>query len=536
MGVEPYQLKSILETKLLMDGRRASSFNVQKKGQELNHSDWALSFMYLLFGAFGLAAIYSFGGEYSGFVAFYSLWIILLLITLITDFTDVLIDVRDNYIILPTPISGRTLALSRTLHLVIYLSALIIPFVLPSLIYVIITKGLLFSLVFLVQFIFALLFTIFLVNVIYLLLLNFTSGQKFKDIINYFQIGFSVFIFSCYYLLPRLIDVSALKSFDVLEKWWVWALPGSYFAAPSSMLVNGGYSNKLLVLSVLSIILTFGGIYLVTTVLSKNFEQKLLNIDIKGDSDKKKVIQEGGDNIYMSKWNALINQDPIEKVGFKMSWLMTARNRMYKLRTYPIFGMIPAFFIYFAMDGDGSPSERFESMRNGNSDITLLYFALFAVITPLANTKFSDVHKAASIFKALPIKSPGLIIRGNCKAIIIKYGLPTFLIIAIAVIIIFGIESWVNILVAAVNAPMVLFFMALTIEKSMPFSQSWEDQAKGSNTYTMFGVMFLIGLIGLGHYLLRDQTLWLVFYSFCSLIITFFIAKKLGQLSWRDVI
>ena len=48
IGANPNHLKAILETKILMDGRRASSFNVQKKGKDLNHSDLALSFIYLV--------------------------------------------------------------------------------------------------------------------------------------------------------------------------------------------------------------------------------------------------------------------------------------------------------------------------------------------------------------------------------------------------------------------------------------------------------------------------------------------------------
>lgn len=538
IGANPQHLKSILQTKILMDGRRASSFNIQKKGKDLNHSDLILSFIYLIFGGLGAAALHIFDGEYSGYVGFYTFWIILLLITLITDFTDVLIDVRDNYILLPTPISGRTLALSRTLHLLLYLSNLIIPFIIPGLVYTIIVKGILFSLLFFVQFILAMLFTIFMVNIIYLLLLVFTSGQKFKDIINYFQIGFSIFIFSCYYLLPRLIDVSSLKDFNVEEKWWMWLMPGSYFASSLNVIFEGNHSSKMIILSILGLIFTFGGIYLVANVLSKNFAQKLLNINIKGDTkeSKQKVINEVSKKAgYMIFWDNLINKSSTESSGFKMSWLMTSRNRMYKLRTYPMFGMLPAFFIYFALDRKGNLAERYQSMQDGSSDITLLYFALFAIITPLLNTKFSESHKAATIFKALPIKNPGELIRGNCNAIIIKFGLPTFIICSISVLIMFGTDRYFNIIVAFSNAILITYLMTLITMNHIPFSCSWEDQSKGSNTSTVFVIMLLLGIIGLVHYLLREKIIILVAFMIISYLITYFIYKKIGNLKWSDL-
>jgi len=538
LGANPNHLKAILETKILMDGRRASSFNIQKKGKDLNHSDLVLSFIYLIFGGLAAGAIHVFDAQFSGYVGFYTFWVILLLITLITDFTDVLIDVRDNYILLPTPISGKTLALSRTLHLFLYLSSLIIPFILPGLIYTIVVKGILFSVLFFVQFILSMLFTIFIVNITYLLLLNFTSGQRFKDIINYFQIGFSIFIFSCYYLLPRLVDISSLENFDIEEKWWMWCMPGSYFASSLNVLFEGNYSQKMILLSILGLIFTFGGIYLVANVLSKNFTQKLLSINIKGDTKKEKgevKTESGEESGYMSFWDKLINKNAVESSGFKMCWIMTARNRMYKLRTYPMFGMLPAFFIYFALDREGNLAERYESMQEGSSDITLLYIALFAIITPLLNTKFAESHKAASIFKALPIKKPGLLIRGNCNAIIIKFGLPTFIISSIAVLSMYGLDRYFNIIIALGNATMIAYLLTLISLKNIPFSSAWEDQSKGSSTSTVFVTMTMLGIVGFAHFLLREKTVILLILMTVSLCIAYFIYNKIGKLKWADL-
>jgi len=537
-GANPIHLKAILETKILMDGRRSTSFNMNKKGEDINNSDWMLSLFFLFFGCFVLVALYYFDGQFTGYAVYFTFWIILLLITLITDFTDVLIDVRDNYILLPTPISGKTLALSRTLHLVLYLSNLLIPFILPGLIYTIIKKGILFSILFVMQFGFAMIFTIFLVNIIYLLLLNFTSGQKFKDIINYFQIGFSIFIFSCYYVLPKLIDTDTLKQVNIEDKWWMWCMPGSYFAGLPNLSIEENRSIQMVILSILSLVLTFGGMYLVANVLSKNFTQKLLNINIKGNSKKDNTTvkteksTKGG---YLNFWDKLINKNLVESSGFKMSWKMTSRNRMYKLRTYPIFGMLPAFFIYTGLGGSGNLDERYQAMQEGNSDIMLLYFALFTIVTPLLNTKFSESHKAASLFKALPIKNPGLLIRGNCNAVLIKFGLPTFLICGLVVLYIFGISHYLNIIVAFGNAIVISYILALIHLKNIPFSNAWEDQSKGSNTSIVFVIMTFMGVIGFAHYFFKENNLVLIVFFAISLILSYLLYKKIGHMKWSEL-
>jgi len=61
--------------------------------------------------------------------------------TLIADFTAVLIDVRDNFIIIPKPINDKTFVLSRLLHIFIHLCKSVIPMCLPALIMLAVQNG-----------------------------------------------------------------------------------------------------------------------------------------------------------------------------------------------------------------------------------------------------------------------------------------------------------------------------------------------------------------------------------------------------------
>jgi len=104
MGVNTQQLRCILQAKLTMDDRRPSGFNNarrQKKDKPVKLATLATMFFSALMGLFFLFS-FAIGNDYVTQLSFYfSFYISVLIGSLIADFTSVLIDVRDNMIILP---------------------------------------------------------------------------------------------------------------------------------------------------------------------------------------------------------------------------------------------------------------------------------------------------------------------------------------------------------------------------------------------------------------------------------------------------
>jgi hypothetical protein len=165
--------------------------------------------MLLFYGAI-FAVIYFFFIMNRNFLGF----IFLLASTLISDFTNVLIDIRDNAIILPKPINDKTFLLARLLHIVIHVSKLVLPMTIPSLITVGIihgTKGVLMLFLLIPP---ATLFTIFLINALYIFILKVTTPEKFKSIISYFQIAFAIVVYGSYQIVPRMINETALANYQ----------------------------------------------------------------------------------------------------------------------------------------------------------------------------------------------------------------------------------------------------------------------------------------------------------------------------------
>ena len=151
------------------------------------------------------------------FTIYFSLYVTILASILIADFTSVLIDVRDNFIILPKPVSDKTFVVSRLLHIFIYVCKLVIPMILPAVIMLTINKNVLAVIPFLFVTLMATLFTIFLINACYILILKITTPSKFKNVISYIQIIFAVIFYAGYQLVAQLIDETKLSQYELSE-------------------------------------------------------------------------------------------------------------------------------------------------------------------------------------------------------------------------------------------------------------------------------------------------------------------------------
>src|SRR6185503_6053763 len=124
------------------------------------------------------------------------------------------------------------------LHISIYVLRLALLLGLPGMVMIGFIDGVLAVPLFFVQVLEATFLCIFGVNILYLLLMQSVSPQKFKDIISYFQVGFSVLIFAVYYLLPRMIDMSVLEHIHITGYWWSWCLPPVWIAALNELLIR----------------------------------------------------------------------------------------------------------------------------------------------------------------------------------------------------------------------------------------------------------------------------------------------------------
>jgi ABC-2 type transport system permease protein len=542
-GVDTNQLYEILKVKLLIDGRRPSTmFAGRRKATATSgktSTSWAVSLVTVLMGAFLGAILFIFKMPLVGQTVYFSMFMVLMALTLITDFTTVLLDVRDQYIIMPRPVNDRTLAVSRILHISIYVFRLAFLQALPGIIMIGFIDGLLAVPVFIVQIIQITFLSILLVNVVYLVLMKLVSPQKFKDIISYFQIGFSIFIFGAYYLLPRLINVSVLAKIDLLQYPWSYFLPPVWIAALNEVLIHPGRATLITsLMAIIGVTVPLAGLWLVAKVLAPGFNRSL-SIAATSDGNTSAPVTPGV--VRKSKFDIVgkianfTAADPVENAGFRITWKLAARIREFKIKVYPAFAYVPIYFLYFSLNGKGSLDQRLDHLQGGNAYIFLIYLSTFIISAILQHISFSEKYKPAWVYYALPITHPGKILSGMFKAVVTLYYFPYCLIISAVSIAIWG-PAVINDLILAFFVGLIYgILMALFMVKGLPFSKPVLVKQSGGRIITSLLITSVIAGVGFAHYFLARWEMLIWALAALSIFIYMIMLYYYKRQTWESI-
>ena len=249
-------MRMILQIKLTMDGRRVST--VMGNNKKTDESKDKNNYLYLLmFNAFmsifiGLIMMSDMSSmKATNIVIGINLFMMISL--MISDFSAVLLDVKEKNILLPKPIDSKTFNAAKTTHICIYLMGLSLSLNLIPLVIGTVKYGALFFVIFIIENILAVLIVIALTALLYTLVLKFFDGEKLKDIINYFQILLAFIFAFGYQLVARVFNATNMNS-EYVPKFWHALLPSMWFASPFGILIDGNKQPFLIFLFVLAII------------------------------------------------------------------------------------------------------------------------------------------------------------------------------------------------------------------------------------------------------------------------------------------
>lgn len=513
-GADSRQLKIILITKLTMDDRRPRVIGRQKQGKE---SKYSTGLTMLVLGFMGLALAFFLPMSkhpYLSHTIYFSAFMVMLALTLISDFTHVLIDVRDNYIILPRPVNDVTFSLSRVLHILIHVSKMAIALTAAGLIYMVFFEGLLAALVFLLEVVISTVLSILIVNIIYLLVLKITSPSRFKDFISYFQIFFSVIIFALYYTLPRLMRSSLLENIDTLSIKGTAFLPSVWIASLHELLRGPGLPDtRTWIFAILALITPVVSLFLIVKVLAPGFNTRLGAISGSGagETAEQEVVKTATG--FADRISNMVASNKIENAGFRLTWILTSRFRDFKVKVYPSFAYVPVYFIYFGFinrAGGTSFADRWEEVKSGNMYLLLAYLTGFVLIAVLQNVSYTDKYKASWIYFVTPNDEPGRLLGGMFKAVVVKYYLPYFILVSIFSMSIRGPQIINDLLLAFFVSVLYGLLNALFLVKGLPFSKPPIIKA-GSRILLSFLIIMVPGAVGFAHYWLSsyETVIWI---------------------------
>lgn len=538
-GVDTAQLHEILKIKLMIDSRRPRSAFAKKNKDGKVRSPILISFFTVLTGIFFGLTLFLKKMPYVGQTFYFSAFMVMMCLTLISDFTTVLVDTRDQFIILPRPVNDRTVAISRILHISIYVLRLALLQGVAGVVMIGFIDGPLAMPVFFIQILEATFMSIFLVNMVYLVLMKFVSPQRFKDIIGYIQIGFSVLIFGAYYLLPRLINISVLENIGILSHWYAYILPPVWITALNELLLHhgGGAGMVTSLLAIVGLVVPVAGLWLVAKVLAPGFNRRLTVIATSdGNSGASAGVKKERRAGLMDKIANLVAPDPVENAGFKITWKLSTRTREFKMKVYPAFGYVPIYFLYFVLNGHGSSlSERWDNLIAGHNYIILLYLCSFVLAVVLGQVSMSEKYKSAWVYYTTPISEPGKILSGMYKAILVIYFVPYCIVLSVIIIAIWGPSAINDIILAMSVSAIYGLLMALFLVKGLPFSKPVIIKQSGGRFIVSMMTMAFLGGIGVGHYFLMrwETVIWILIIPF--LLINWIMLYYYKRTTWESL-
>lgn len=499
LGADYGQLRAIVAVKLTMDNRRSiiSLGRYGKPSGENNSSFIRILGIYTLFGGFVGLGILSFPERDQMFFPLtlqFAYVMALSAMTLISDFSSVILDSSDNQIILPRPVNSRTLWLARVVHIASYLFAIALSISLGA-VFIISTRfGALAGVLVLVLSLLSSVLMVFLTNVFYLVLMRFISEEKLREVINYFQIVMAILFYGGYQLLPRLMAPEMRLAQALEHQWWHYLVPPMWMAGAVDMVVQPAIDQIHLIFLALAFVTPFAGLWFMNRFLTADFTQKLSGLDqesrlAESASSVQETQQAPG---WVDRFANGFTNSPLERAAFAFTWRITSRDRKFKLKTYPQLGFGLAYVVVMSIQGQTFGSSSFFYLF-------ALYFASIYVMVAHYQLGVSDNYRAAWVYGSAPIREPGAILSGSLKALIIKLLTPFYLLLSAYILYRYGTDKISDVLLAFCNSLVMVVSSALLSTRYMPFSTA-QDALKQNNTARGLLISIVLGIVGFSHY------------------------------------
>lgn len=511
-------MRKILQVKLTMDGRRTSSVmqgaQTDEKKKKKDGNNFYISLIFYGFMGLFLIPLATIGNSFIFQMGLVFTFIIFLSMTaFISDFSTVLLDVRDKGIILTKPVSGKTLSMAKTVHIVNYIVCIAMALCGPSLIATLAVHGVVFFIIYLIEIILINLLIISATALLYLGILKFFDGEKLKDIINYVQIGLSLFMVVGYQFMGRMFEFVDIMSNVKLEAYHL-LLPPVWFAAPFELALKGETSLLYIIGSSLAIIVPILAI-MVYVKSMPSFEHNLQKLtSFSSDVKVKKSLVE--------KIGNFLCRDDMERTFYKFANKMMSNERDFKLRVYPSLGFSIAFpFIMIFSIYVGDYASIGASQTYFTAYLTVAYLSMgLSLLCNSAN------YKAAWVYRVAPVKNLAPIYKGTLKAFIVKFLTPIYLVLAILFTFVFGVRCIPDLIGIYLASLFIIVIYFKLVGKELPFSVSFNDANKQS-VAVMFMMLLVVGIVWGIHFtmtLLPFGT-----YMFIAIVVV------LNIISWKTI-
>ncbi len=530
------QLLAIVEVKLKMDNRRARFNQWNKKQSESNSTFFLTLGLYFLMASAFSAFIYFSVSIIAIYSLIFAMMMFMLAMTLITDFSAVILDSNDNAVLLPRPIDDRTLLIARITHILMYLLSMMLALAIPFMVVTMFKYGVLAAISFLFISLLSLILIVFLTNIFYLVLMQFTSEERLRNVINTFQIILTFTFMGGYRLVGRLVNFDALMNgVDTKVQWWYFFVPPIWMGNSMNVIIKHEFDAIKFLFLFLTLTVPFMVVFLVNNVFSGIFNQKIAGMDIAKRQEKipNKVAKKG----LIETLSGIFTGTSMERGAFEFVWKITSRDRKFKLRIYPSLAylLIYPIFMIGTGRGDGSFVQQIEHLRESTGiGIVVIYLCGTVLLTIRSQISQSEDFKAAWLYELAPIIKPGEILSGSMRAIMVKFLLPITIFLSLVLSIIWGVDLLDDLLFGMLTITNLDLLLSIGLSNELPFSSEIKKNGGGSFIRNM-AYVFITGIIGFIHYLMMQVPYVIGVFMVIQLALALFLFKKYREVAWEKV-
>jgi ABC-2 type transport system permease protein len=487
VGVDYPQFETLLRNSLIMDFRRNPAS--QKVSKKRKNPFRTRLFVFTMLGGFIEFTVYPINDILLNLTILYSIIMVMLAMTVINEFTSVLFDERENDILLPRPVSHRTLLWARIMRVQFYVGYIALALSVFSGIVLAFKYNVWVMVAFFVgvglSVWITLLFTIF----FYLALSKVVKGNKFKDFITYVQIFLSVVIFGGYQLLPQMVDKTDMNRLHMSVHGWTYLIPPAWVAGFVKFLTFP-HGVPVTLFFVLALAVPFLGVFIVTRFLSQGFGDILASDTVSEKSGTGKVSFKGKLS-YLSGRLFCVTES--ERLGWELTLKMTRRDRKFKQAAYPMLAVIPVMAVLMLKPDFSHLADSFQKIGLSHRYLFFIFLGFFGIMS-IFQLPYTDTPEASWIYRATPFNRHGHILSGAVKALLYKLLFPIYLFLTICALAIWKVQIFPQMLLGGLLLVLLTLIMVILYKMNLPFTQPREVQQKGNLIFLTFLGMFLMGV------------------------------------------
>ncbi|MEO6729663.1 MAG: hypothetical protein ABIN01_00470 [Ferruginibacter sp.] len=533
-GVDFERLKIIAETKILMDRRRVYLNWRQKQQKENSNPLLKTLILYSIFGLFFGLMVFSSNSLVLNMIIIHAYILFMMAMTMITDFSSVLLDTTDNQIILPKPVNSKTLFVARLVHILVYLLQFTIALAIFPLIFIFIKFGILTGLTSIATVSLSVASAVFITYLLYTLILRFSSEQKVNDIVGYFQIFMTIFFAVGFQIVPRLIDLDQLSSQFELH-WYSYLLPPVWMALTLEAVHLFSFDTIHVTMIGCAVILPIATFWLMIKYIAPSFARKLASLNNNPSVKKDKLLVSHQGKSLSQKISSIICRSKTESSSFEMVWKITGRDKSFKMQFYPSLAYIVVFIFIFVFKSGKDVQTLWSNLPNTNMFLFFIYMPMFSIANSMAFISANDNFQASWIYQSAPIAKPGYLISGASKALLTKFFIIIYLIMFAFASYVWGVAIVDEFILGFFNNIFLFLLITYLSDHYLPFSrQPNTKEQTGKFVKALLQMVFIAGLVGLHYLVLRFSwaTLCLIPFSMAG---CYFLLKKLQNLDWLKI-